>query len=458
MSYSRLVTAFSIAIIMLVMALAPIGLPSPTAVDAGHDGPTTSHLIRGHGAVDGRIVRNVILGKPIPVCSDAFPESAKAAAEQWNTFFQRTMFGKQVFQLKSGRSVYTIMDAACTREQVDPRLGIDSVLILQDPGKLCPDEACIYRGLTRPNDAWDTIIGQPVMFVKASPAGDSDDDEEGLSDGDARVTYLITHELGHVFGLANYLSAYCGAAPAGAYQSNYTTVPTVMGPIPRPGGTLGGCSSETPTDQDKRDFRLSYVPSGPTILEGESSSPRANEALIAWDAFRVHVENGFEIQRKRADGTWETVGTHEALPLPRPRFTLPLPELDEVRQRARVTLRGQPLGLQRYRVVALTRAPLQDDVAASGEIRVIVKGPPPLAPTGLTASGVVMGINLSWDLATDDPPINGYQYRLDSGEWQDIPSSNASTITYQSAWHVGCWDHVRRGAPGGPCACPKCSE
>ena len=47
----------------------------------------------------------------------------------------------------------------------------------------------------------------------------------------------------------------------------------------------------------------------------------------------------------------------------------------------------------------------------------MVKGPPPLAPTGLTASGVVMGINMAWDLATDDPPINGYQYRLDSGEW-----------------------------------------
>ena len=173
-------------------------------------------------------------------------------------------------------------------------------------------------------------------------------------------------------------------------------------------------------------------PEDPVALGDEATSPSANEVVIAWDAFNVHVENEFRIYRKRAEGIWELAGIHAALPLPPLRLILPLPEFDEVRQRARVTLRGQPLGPQRYRVVALTNAPLQDgNVAASEEIRVIVKGPRPLAPTGLTATGVVRGINLSWDLATDDPPINGYQYRIDSGEWQDIPSSNASTTSYQ---------------------------
>ena len=190
-----------------------------------------------------------------------------------------------------------------------------------------------------------------------------------------------------------------------------------MGPAQRADGTTGRCHAKFPTSKDESDYRLSYVPEDPVALGDEATSPSANEVVIAWDAFNVHVENEFRIYRKRAEDIWELAGTHAALPLPPAGLILPLPELDEVRQRARVTLRGQPLGPQRYRVVALTDAPLQDDVAASGEIRVMVKGPPPLAPTGLTASGVVMGINMAWDLATDDPPINGYQYRLDSGEW-----------------------------------------
>ena len=78
-TYSRVVTSVGLAMIMLVVALAPIGLPGPISVDAGHDDPATSHLIPGHVAKSGRIVRNVILGAPIPVCTDHYPESAKIA-------------------------------------------------------------------------------------------------------------------------------------------------------------------------------------------------------------------------------------------------------------------------------------------------------------------------------------------------------------------------------------------
>ena len=79
MTYSRTVAIACFVVIMLVTALTPIGLPRATSVDAGHDDPTTSHLTEGFGAVDGRIVRNVILGNPIPVCTDVVPSSALVA-------------------------------------------------------------------------------------------------------------------------------------------------------------------------------------------------------------------------------------------------------------------------------------------------------------------------------------------------------------------------------------------
>ena len=433
MPYSRVVVGFGLGMLMLVVALAPIGLPPPANVDASHDGPTTSHLLEPdrHGRNAGRIVRNVIVGNAIPVCSDDLPISTKAAAERWNSFF-----GKQVFQLEANGTVFESTDPRCAWRASNASLGIGSVLVEQDlTGCRQVATGCIYLDAGgAPNREWDTYIGRPAIYIQNYPTEDVlFNRRDVLPDGHDRVTRTVTHELGHVFGLDDYPSRFCGPAPPGTPDRlDYTTVPTIMGPAQRADGTTSDCHSASPTSKDERDYRLSYVPEDPIALPDEATSPLANEVLIAWDAFNVHVENEFRIYRKRAEGIWELAGIHAALPLPPPRLILPLPEIGEVRQRARVTLRGQPLGSQRYRVVALTRAPLQDGhVAASGEIGVIVKGPPPNRPTGLTASGVVLGINLSWDEATDDPPINGYQHRIDSGEWQDIPSSNASTTSYQ---------------------------
>ena len=412
MTYSRLVTSFSLGLIMLVVAMAPIGLPPPASVDAGHDNPATSHLIEGIKPTAGRIVRNVILGNPIPVCSDDLPISTKAAAQRWNSFFR-----KQAFQLKgvgTDSTVFESTDPECAAAASRNSLGIGSVLVVRDDpvdGE-CMGTACIFRLLTRPDTDWDTITGQPVIYV-ADYEVEGSDERDPLSDGHVRVTRSITHELGHVFGLEDYQFAFCADPPPGTLNTrNYTTSPTIMLGVPAPGNPARRCYSDTPTDQDKFDFRSSYVPADPIALENQSGPRGEYEAVIAWEAFGVHVEVGFSIHRQYAPGVWAPVHTHAALPLIRPPndFDFPL-------QPATITLTGQPLGPQRYRVVALTDAPLQDDVAASGEIRVMVKGPPPLAPTGLTASGVVRGINMAWDLATDDPPINGYQYRLDSGEW-----------------------------------------
>ena len=427
MTYSRAVASFGIAMIMLVVALAPMGLPPSANVEAGHDGPATSHLIDGGWFISGRIVRNVIVGNAIPVCSDDLPESTKTAVERWNSFL-----GKQVFQLEADGTVFESTDPGCAAMAPDPSLGIGSVLIVQDIRGCRPRAAtaCIYPAKRRlPNEQWDTYIWQPVIYVADYPVETVLFDlREVLPDGHDRVTRSVTHELGHVFGLGDYHEHQCWSAstdPPNDYD--YTTERTIMSVGQAADGTTQRCWSPRPRDKDKDDFQLSYVPSDPVALQDHSGPRGEHEAVIAWDAFGVHVERGFSIQRRTTAGTWILQSTHAALPLIRPPQPLAFPL-----QPARVRLTRQPLGLQRYRVVALTNAPLQDgDVAASREIRVIVKGPPPNAPTGLTATGVVRGINLSWDLATDDPPINGYQYRIDSGDWQDIPSSNASTISYQ---------------------------
>ena len=81
MTYSRSVAVLCFIVVMLIAALTPIGMPGPTTVDADHDQPATSHLRdpAKFPKTGGRIVRNVILGDPIPVCSNDLPISTNAA-------------------------------------------------------------------------------------------------------------------------------------------------------------------------------------------------------------------------------------------------------------------------------------------------------------------------------------------------------------------------------------------
>ena len=81
MTYSRAVAVLCFIVVMLITALPPIGVPGPATVDADHDEPATSHLRdpAKFPKTGGRIVRNVILGDPIPVCTDDLPISTKAA-------------------------------------------------------------------------------------------------------------------------------------------------------------------------------------------------------------------------------------------------------------------------------------------------------------------------------------------------------------------------------------------
>ena len=390
MTYSRSLAVLCFIVVMLITALTPLGMPGPTTVDADHDEPATSHLLdpAEFPMAGGRIVRNVILGDPIPVCTDVVPLSALAAVQRWNDFFDRAM-NKQVFKLKqvdNSFSVYGANDPACKTEQTDNALGIGSVLIEED-SMACGGFACITLTTRAPDAAWDTYVGQLVIHL-----GNQVTDHMGVvivepvEDDVDRVTNSITHELGHVFGLANWK---CGTASEVASNPDvYTMDPTVMGP------KGGACRANEPTPprlvsaprRDETDYQNSYIPAPPIIDKNASGPGGANEAIIAWDAFNVHVESEFAVERKNANGAWERVGArHPALPLPP--TTPPLSALlgGSALQPARITLTGQTPGKNTYRVVSLTRAPLQPATPpASGPHTIDVLAPDP--PTVICTS------------------------------------------------------------------------
>ena len=443
MSYTKALAGFVFIVIILFAALAPIPVSRYKSVESGHDHPATSHLTQGTRKADGRIVRNVILGNAIPVCSDELPISTAAAAGKWNRFFQHT-----VFQLEDDGTVFESIDPECTIKDRRSPLGIDSVLVTRDldpdpdPMKRkCVFAACIFRALSDPHDGWDTITGQPTIYVGKHKEVDGNTGnvvEKDLGDDNDTVTRSITHELGHIFGLANYAN-HCKPAPMNAQDPiNYTQRPTIMGAPLRPDGSEPPCYSDTPTSKDVADYRLSYIPTDPVALQELSGPSGPRGAIVSWDAFSVHVESIFAIEHKTKDDKWEAVATHDPLPYPESGPTPDPMNPNLVLQQASVALTGQVSGLQFYRVVALTKAPLQNSVAASGEIAIHVEAPPPpfvicsapgpnprstdpgdppvsdcdlSAPSNLRVDPVsATSATLRWN---DVPEATGYKVRLD---------------------------------------------
>ncbi len=178
------------------------------------------------------------------------------------------------------------------------------------------------------------------------------------------------------------------------------------------------------------------MPIAPVERQDLSDSYAPKSTVVAWDAYRVHVESGFTVERREANGDWDVVATHDPLPLGRAAPNLLFPNAPL--QQASSLLTDQDPGIQYYRIVSLTRAPLQNRVAVSGEIEVDVQAPPaPLlpcpapgpnprsidpgdpastdcrlsAPANLRVTNVTgTSATLSWD---DVSQATGYKVRLD---------------------------------------------
>ena len=456
MTLSRALTVSSLTVIVIISAWLHTAMPRPPTVDAGHDNPASSHLtdLIDFDLAGGRIVQNVIKGDAIPVCSDDLPLSTAAAAERWNTFFGTTA---EVFKLKdrANLTVYPAGDPGCRASRGDASLGIGSVLIVKDPGR-CINFACINRTATKPNDDWDTYVGQPVIYVGEFVPNHMGVLEEGpVVDGSDRVTRAITHELGHVFGLGNYAGLLCRSdTPSGADPNDYPISRSVMSAVPIRGTTAGvdTCYSAFPASQDEVDFQNSYIPEPPKIDEDASGSDGANEATIVADVYRVHVETEFAAEHQNANGGWDRVGSPQTA-LPLPPIAPPLSALlgTSPIQPVRITITGQTPGLNTYRVVSLTRAPLQPTTPpASGPVTIGVLAPPPpfvvcpapgpntipcvlSPPTNLSVSDVGhTGATLHWG---DVAGAAGYKVRRDgiANRTQTLGDVNSHPFTRLTA-------------------------
>lgn len=383
-----------------------------SSITADHEDPS-SHLTdpRERPLAGGRIVRNAIEGRTIRVCSLVYPESTKIAIARWNSGRHSLMKDVFVFETDDP-SLLLSREQWCGGSGGIDRYGITGVVILRETIEYnCKAAGCINRTTPRPSVEWDTYVGRIEIYIGDYDTGSAM--REVLDDGDLRVTRTITHELGHVFGLGNWQ---CGdSGQVGTMPRVFTRDMTIMGP------SNGMCSAAEPQPRDQDDFRSSYVPIAPIARQDYSATMSPNSATVTWDAYRVHVEKGFAVERKDANGDWVFVGMHDPLPLTQ---VIPNPvDRNAPWQQASQVLTGQVPGTQCYRVVSLTDAPLQNRVAASGEIEIDVQAPPaPIVPC--SAPGPV-------PTSTDpgDPPTEDCTLSAPSGLRVTNVTGTSATLT-----------------------------
>ena len=191
------------------------------------------------------------------------------------------------------------------------------------------------------------------------------------------LVHDITHELGHILGLADY---YCNRHNAdGTRHDDYLAPGTVA--VLNSWNLAVGCDPKggNPTQLDKADYRTAYLPATVTNVKGTAG---VQAVTLTWDQANVFVESDFEIQWY--DGTnW----VEEKVVDPN--------EVSAV-------LKQQPVGEQRYQIVARTEALPESEVGhghahgpASAEVSVTVRLASPANPR-VTASSA-SSLTLAWD-------------------------------------------------------------
>lgn len=122
------------------------------------------------------IARNLVIGDPIDVCSDAYPAATKIAISHWNDFLSIVAFRWKANDLSQ-----------CEKESNSSQ-GISSLIVSNDH-----DTA---KRTSRDIREWHTFYNQfhvhmdPVKY----PQNNTGDE----------LVLVVTHELGHVLGLGDY--------------------------------------------------------------------------------------------------------------------------------------------------------------------------------------------------------------------------------------------------------------
>ena len=316
------------------------------------------------------ITRNLVDGRPIPTCSDAFPNATRAAVERWNTALGLTAFVMSTQCDVENRSDWNPADGAVS---ITVTLGVAEPGWVRgkylQPGCRRPSRACAgfdrwnNRHVTPDNDLWRSFHGRAEIIINpgvwcrdlgSAPSICPIDPDGPSPQPDTNSTRSlvddITHELGHILGLRDY---HCSAANMPG-EANYLTsaTPSTL----NTDAEVPHCDPKpfNPTRLDKDDYRTVYRPAVVTNLKGEADR---QTVTLTWNQDKVFVESHFEIQRW--SGTrWVVAATAPA-------------------NSVSAKLTAQRPGDQRYRIVSRTRA-----------LPNVYKGPPP-APGPTSEEAVV---------------------------------------------------------------------
>ena len=262
-SCDRLLLVLATVLLFVVSADAWLHL---TVIDADvNDDESHLGFIQWNGDDTSRgprwITRNVIDGRPIPICSTDFPIAATAAAERWNTALGITAFAMSMdcntgIDLSPGG-----WDPVAGVARLTVSRGIDSggntfrgkiLTKIVCSGLACVGFDEMERG-TPGNSMWKTYHGRAEIVVVPSRPADSLHPE---------LVRDITHEMGHVLALADY---FCYDPTDDDNVARIEDHPDRLDP---PNRTIinrlpdvGGCNSVDgrPTQLDRDDYRTVYL-------------------------------------------------------------------------------------------------------------------------------------------------------------------------------------------------------
>ena len=377
-----IVRAFSSRMHCLLFSVACLVVATSLALSAHRADADTGDSDRlgfSLGAVEW-ITRNVVVGVPIPVCSRNYPNATQKAIQRWHDALD---LKNQVFEWQSdpnacdtqglswdpvsgvvsltvsrGRpdsmtkffdavgNSYTYYYGSVAADTRFPNLNLRCPLEIRKPdntylGGSLGCQGFDYMWYDVPENAdLQTYYGRAEVVLNPSLRG-ADIDSTWTEPGSTNdVVHVITHELGHVLGLADY---YCNRighpdhfAPSPASESDKKALMNSWNlRPPKWDNSRGWCDplDGRPTPVDLDDYRTIYTPAKVTDVEAEAL---LDAVLLRWDQSDVFVESDFEIQRARG-AEWlaiESVGANAES----------------------AVLAGQPGGAQRYRVVARTKA------------------------------------------------------------------------------------------------------
>ena len=307
-----------IALGLFTIGLFAIGaLSDGRMATADHDG-LTEHNLQVSKLTDHAITRNVVLGNPIPVCSDDFPEAAQTALRWWNDGL-----GVSVFEWS------TAQVGDCPANNAADRLdrGVGSLIIQSETtSKNCQSStarACwsMEDKLQRDRfDAtWQTWWGRMQVKVdeRFTPAGVPGKARTCISHTPGTtptgkcqgLIKTLAHELGHALSLADRYERN-SAGNLECQDSNNNDLVSLM------------CHHNVTKDytsiqaEDVAAYLAAYYPDAVKDVSAELSSDQSR-LTIRWDIANMHVEQGVQVLwRPIGDGDAEACGTKNAAGAP----------------------------------------------------------------------------------------------------------------------------------------------